>query len=432
MHIVYEALLKRKKENRPIKVALVGAGAMGRAVALQMSMSVPGMVVAVIANRTLKPSIRAYAEAGVENPKEVKQLKDLEACIRQGIPAVTDNVLMVCQAEGIDAVMEITGSIEFGANVSMEAIKNNKHLVLMNAELDGTIGPILKVHADKAGVVITNIEGDQPGVIMNLYHYVKAMGLKPVLCGNIKGLQDHYRTPTTQMGWAKKWKQDIFKVTSFADGTKISFEQSIVANATDMHVVQRGMMGPEVPPGTPIMDAVKLFSIDKVLGGDEKGIVDFIVGPDPNSGVFVLATMDHPEHRRYLNLYKVGEGPLYCFYTPHHLCYMEAPYSVARAVLFNESTIAPEYGPKVEVVATGKKELKKGEKLDMIGGYATYGQCENRETSRKGNLLPMGIAEDCVLKRNISKDEVITYDDVELPEDRLVDRLRIEQDSFFS
>ena len=114
----------------------------------------------------------------------------------------------------------------------------------MDAELDGTVGAILKVYADKAGVVITNADGDQPGVEMNLFRFVKSIGVKPVLCGNIKGLQDPYRNPTTQEGFAKKWGQNPAMVTSFADGTKISFEQAIVANATGMTIGQRGMYGP--------------------------------------------------------------------------------------------------------------------------------------------------------------------------------------------
>ena len=154
---------------------------------------------------------------------------------------------LLCKAGNIDVIVEVTGAVEFSSRVVFEAIKNKKHVVIMNAELDGTVGAILKVYADKAGVVITNADGDQPGVEMNLFRFVKGIGVKPVLCGNIKGLQDPYRNPTTQEGFAKKWGQNPYMVTSFADGTKISFEQAIVANATGMTIGQRGMFGPTVP-----------------------------------------------------------------------------------------------------------------------------------------------------------------------------------------
>jgi predicted homoserine dehydrogenase-like protein len=140
---------------------------------------------------------------------------------------------------------------------------------------------------------------------------------------------------------------------------------------------------------------------------------------------------NNPTHRHYLDLYKLGKGPLYCFYTPYHLCHFEIPNTVARAVLFNDATISPAGPPYVDVVATAKIDLKTGEKLDGIGFYMTYGQCENADTVQSERLLPMGLAEGCRLKRDIHVDEVITYEDVELPEGRLCDKLRDEQNSYF-
>jgi predicted homoserine dehydrogenase-like protein len=300
----------------------------------------------------------------------------------------------------------------------------------MNAELDGTIGPILKTHADRAGVVYTNADGDQPGVIMNLFRFVKGIGVKPVLCGNIKGLQDPYRNPTTQAGFARQWKQKAHMVTSFADGTKISFEQAIVANATGMTVAKRGMYGPTVPSGTPIKEAPNWYPSESLLVGD--GIVDYVVGAEPGPGVFVLGTHDHPTQQHYLNLYKLGEGPFYCFYTPYHLCHFEVPTTIARAVLFNDAAIAPIGGPRVDVVATAKIDLKCDQTLDGMGYYMTYGQAEKSEVVNREALLPMGLAEGCRLKRDISKDSVLTYDDVELPIGRLCDKLRSEQNNYFA
>ncbi|PSB57768.1 NAD(P)-dependent oxidoreductase, partial [filamentous cyanobacterium CCP1] len=310
----------------------------------------------------------------------------------------------------------------------LEAINHRKHIVLMNAELDGTIGPILKVYADRAGVIFSGCDGDQPGVEMNLYRYVKSIGFTPLLCGNIKGLQDPYRNPTTQEGFAQRWGQKAHMVTSFADGSKISFEQAIVANATGMKVAKRGMLGYDVSGH--IDEMTKLYDVDqlKELGG----IVDYVVGAKPGPGVFVYATQDDPKHQHYLNYYKMGEGPLYSFYTPYHLCHFEVPLSVARVVLFNDPVLAPSAGPMVDVIATAKIDLKAGETLDGIGYYMTYGQCENSDVVLAQRLLPMGIAEGCRLKRDIPKDQVLTYDDVELPEGRLCDRLRAEQNAYFA
>lgn len=430
MIIVDKALERREQEGNPIRVAMVGAGFMGRGIALQLCGAVRGMRLVAIANRHLAEAERAYGEAGVTEVGRVASVGSLEEAIRRGRYAVTEDAMLLCQADNVDAVLEVTGTVEFGAHVVLEALAHHKHVIMMNAELDGTVGPVLKMHADKAGVIMTNVDGDQPGVTMNLYRFVKGIGVKPVLCGNIKGLHDPYRNPTTQEVFARQWKQKPPMVTSFADGTKISFEQAIVANATDMRVGKRGMYGPTVPAGTSIQEAAHWYPLRALLDGP--GIVDYVVGAAPSPGVFVLGTHDHPTQQHYLNLYKLGSGPLYCFYTPYHLCHFEVPSTVARAVLFGDAAIAPLGSPLVDVVATAKIDLKAGQVLDGLGCYMTYGQGENSEVVQAENLLPMGLAEGCRLTRDIPRDQVLTYQDVDVPEGRLCDKLRAEQNAHFA
>jgi predicted homoserine dehydrogenase-like protein len=362
--IVDRALRARAAAGRPIRVGMIGAGFMGRGVANQIVNSVPGMTLAAVSNRHVAAARRAYAEAGVEGVVEVDTVAALEDAVARGRPAVTADALLLCQAGNIDALVDVTGDVEFGARVTMAAIEHGKHLVTMNAELDATVGPILKVYADRAGVMLTAADGDQPGVQMNLYRFVQSIGLTPLLCGNIKGLQDPYRTPTTQAGFAAKWGQNVNMVTSFADGTKISFEQAIVANGTGMRVARRGMYGYEHPGH--VDELTGRYDVEELraLGG----IVDYVVGSKPGPGVFVLGTHDDPKQRHYLNLYKLGEGPLYSFYTPYHLCHFEVPLSVARAVLFGDPVLQPLGGPVVDVVATAKRDLAAGVIVDGLGG----------------------------------------------------------------
>lgn len=428
MIIVDRALRAREEEGNPIRVGMIGAGFMGRGVANQIVNSVPGMRLVAVANRTLENARRAFTEAGVEAVHEVSTLEALEDAVRTGRPAVTEDALLLCRAPGIDCLIEVTGDVEFGAQVTVEAIAHGKHMVTMNAELDATVGPLLRQMADRAGVILTAADGDQPGVEMNLYRYVRSLGLTPLLCGNIKGLQDPYRTPTTQRAFAERWGQNPHMVTSFADGTKISFEQAIVANGTGMRVAQRGMRGLEFAGH--VDELRHMYDADELrrLGG----VVDYVVGAKPGPGVFVYATHDDPKQRHYLNLYKLGEGPLYSFYTPYHLCHFEVPLSVARAVLFGDPVLQPLGAPVVDVVATAKRDLAAGETIDGLGGYLTYGQCENADVTAGERLLPMGLAEGCRLRRAVPRDAVLTYDDVELPGGRLAVRLRAEQDRIFA
>jgi predicted homoserine dehydrogenase-like protein len=429
MQIVDTALEQRRREGNPIRVAMVGAGFMGRGIALQILGSVPGVRLVGIANRNLEKAHRAYAEAGADDVVEVASDDELDAAISAGRYAVTEDPLLLARSPQVEAVIEVTGAVESGARTVTTAIENGKHAILMNAELDGTVGPLLRQLADAAGVVYTNADGDQPGVQLNLFRFVKTIGVRPVLCGNIKGLHDPYRNPTTQEGFAKQWGQNPRMVTSFADGTKISFEQAIVANATGMRVAKRGMHGPTVETGTHIDHSRELFDPDELQDGP--GIVDYVVGAVPSPGVFVLGTHDHPTQQHYLNLYKMGEGPLYCFYTPWHLCHFEVPITIARAVLFQDAAIAPLGPPLVEVVAAAKVDLETGQELDSLGGYLTYGLAENADVAAAERLLPLGLAEGCRVVRDVAKDAVLTYDDVEIPPGRLIDRLREEQASRF-
>jgi predicted homoserine dehydrogenase-like protein len=428
MILVDNALKAREAEGRPIRVGIVGAGFMTQGLTNHICRSVPGMRVAAISNRKPNRARDVFHYAGQTNVVQVETQRELDQAIRANIPTITDDALLLARSEVIDVIVDITGSVEFGAHLALEAFKHRKDVVLMNAEIDATIGPILQVYAKRYGVILSACDGDEPGVQMNLCRWVRGLGLIPRVVGNIKGLQDPYRNPTTQKGFAEKWGQNPAMVTSFADGSKISFEQTIVANATGFKVRSRGMSrGLEYRDD--IMQIGKLYDIDELrsLGG----IVDYVVGT-PLTKVFVLAEHTDVKQQKYLNLYKMGEGPLYPFFIPYHLVHLEVPSSIARVVLFRDSIAPPIAGPVVEVCAVAKRDLKAGETLDDYGMYMTYGEAVNTAEMSKQQYLPEGLVEGCKLRRNINKDDVLTYADVDLPADRLADRLRAEQYKHFS
>jgi predicted homoserine dehydrogenase-like protein len=430
--LVDTALAKRVAAGEPpIRVGMIGAGFMASGVLLQVNLAYRDSIrIVAVANRTVAKAVQAYADAGQEGAVVCDTAPALARAIEAGRPAVTEDPMLVATSPHVDVVLEVTGAVEEAIAPVVAAIEHGKHVALMNPELDGTLGPLLKAKADKMGVVFTDVDGDQPGVEGNLWRFVKGLGVRPVLCGNIKGLQDPYRTPTTQAAFAEKWGQKPHMVTSFADGTKVSFEQAVVANMTGMTVARRGCHGYTVEPGTPITEAAKLWDPDELLKGP--GIVDYVVGASPGPGVFVLGTIEHPRQRHYLNLYKLGEGPIYCFHTPYHLCHFEVPATLARAALFGDATIAPAGGPCVEVVTVAKRDLKAGEVIDELGGYLAYGECEDAGEAARARHLPIGVAAGTKLRRDLPRDAVLSYDDVELPDGRLVDRYRAEQDALFA
>lgn len=423
MIIVDDASKAREKQGRPIRVAMIGAGFMGQGLTNQIVNSVPGMRMVAVQNRHLERAFHVYRYSGVEDIIKATTQTQVENAVRGGKAVVTEDPFLLARSEQVDVLVDVTGSVEFGAQIVLEAFKHGKDVILMNAELDATIGPILHVYAKKYGVILSPCEGDEPGIQMNLFRWVKGLGLTPRVIGNIKGLQDPYRNPDTQKAFAEKWGQNAAMVTSFADGSKINFEQTIMANATGFVVKSRGMSrGLEYRDD--VMKIGRLYDIDELrqLGG----IIDYVVGT-PLTKVYCLAEHPDPKQQHYLNLYKLGDGPLYSFFIPYHLVHFEVPNAIARVVLFRDPVAQPLGGPVVEVCAVAKRDLRANEVLDDYGMYMTYGEAVNVDEMSKKRYLPEGLVDGCRLKREIKKDDVITYDDVDLPPNRLADRLRAEQ-----
>src|SRR3984957_16756391 len=186
MIIVDTALERRQQEGNPIRIGMVGAGYMGQGMAAVIERNMVGMRVVAIANRTVETAERAFADAGLEDSVEVSDQETLDTVVASGGRAVTADPLLLCRSPQIEAIIECTGQVEEGARTVTEAIANGKHVMLMNAELDATVGPILKVLADRAGVVITNADGDEPSGAMNMFRFVRSIGYRPVLAGNVK------------------------------------------------------------------------------------------------------------------------------------------------------------------------------------------------------------------------------------------------------
>jgi predicted homoserine dehydrogenase-like protein len=397
---------------------------------LQLCTPLVGMRLVAIANRHVDGAQRAWHDAGVNDAVVANSQREVDAAIAAGRPVVTTDPALLGHAAEIDVLIEATGHVETSARTVLEAIAGGKHVVLMNAELDATVGPLLKAKADEAGVVFTNCDGDEPGITLNLLRHVNSIGYRPVMAGNIKGFLDRYRTAETQRGFAEKTGQNPTMCAAYADGTKLCLEACVVANATGFEVGRRGMFGPKCAHVKDIAEQIsKLVSPEELLACP---LVDFALQAEPGSGVFVVGYNDQPSKQHYMSYLKMGDGPLYVFYRPHVLPHLEAPLTAARAVLFGDAAVAPRGAPVCEVVTIAKRNLQAGDVLDGLGGFNCYGLIENVPTSRREKLLPIGVSANCRLLRNVSKDEAISYDDVELPLGRLCDQLRREQDLYFS
>jgi len=419
------ALRAREANGNPIRVGLVGAGATSRAIALQLGTPAPGIRLVAIANRTPEHAERAFREAGITTWECVDSAQNADAAIAQSGAVLTEDPMVLTACENIDLIVEVTGTIDPAAGVVLDAFSHGKHVVMVNAELDSLLGPILKQKADQAGVVVTNTDGDEPGVAMTLFRYLRSLGLRPVAAGNIKGMVDYYRTPETQREFAERNDQDVWKVTSFADATKLSMETTVLANATGFQVGRRGMYGPACDN---VREMANLLPADQMLG---TGLIDYALGAAPHTGAFVVVHEDSPLKKAQLAYYKLGDGPFYVFYTPFHLPHIQIPSTIGRAIVHQDPTVAPIAGPVCEVVTVAKRDLKLGEQLDGIGGFCSYGLIDNALSARTMRALPIGLAQGCILRRDLSKDDVISVDDVSQPTGRLAEALWQEQNAIW-
>jgi predicted homoserine dehydrogenase-like protein len=414
-------LRDREAAGRPIRIGVIGAGATGRAIALQLGTPVPGMRLVGIANRTLANGERAFREAGISSWRAAESAAQANASIEKGVPVLTDDPSVLTSCDNVDLIVEVTGGVNIAASTVLNAFDHGKNVVLVNAELDSYIGPILKSKADAAGVVLTHTDGDEPGVAMTLLRYLRTTGLRPVAAGNLKGMVDYYRNPDTQKAFAAKNDQDVRKVTSFADSTKLSMEATVLSNATGFRPGRRGMYGPACKE---VREMANLLPAEEML---KTGLVDYALGAAPYTGAFVIVYEDSPLKKTQLAYYKLGDGPFYVFYTPFHLPHIQIASTIGRAAIHRDPTVTPLGGPVSEVLAVAKRDLKAGERLDGIGGFCTYGLIDSAIEARAIEGLPIAMSEGCVLLKDVPKDRALSLHDVEVPARRLADGLWHEQ-----
>jgi len=162
-----------------------------------------------------------------------------------------------------------------------------------------------------------------------------------------------------------------------------------------------------------VEEALDVFDHEQLINGP--GYVDYILGAEPSFGVFVVGYNDEKWMRRYMKVYKMGEGPLYTFYVPSHLGPLETPVTIARAALLGDAAMTPIGAPVTDVVAYAKKDLQPGETLDGIGGFTVYGIMENSPQARAENLVPEGLTDQCIVVRPVLKDHPLTMEDIEIP-----------------
>lgn len=421
-------LKKLEEDNRQIKVALIGAGLMGKGMVSQM-MLMKGMIPAVVASNKIQDAIDAYILAGVsiEDIAIVKNLKQLNLAMERENFIATDIAEYATMGNLIDVVVDATGVPNVGAQIARDAIYNKKHIVMVNIETDVTVGPILNKLAKDAGVIYTGTAGDEPGSAKEIYDFADALGFDILAMGKGKNNPiDLEATPDTVRDKALENNLKPLRLASFVDGTNTMIEMAAMSNATGFLPDIRGGHGPTAT----VKDLSKIFSLKKDGGIlNSKEVVDYVHGIAP--GVFVVVTTKLPQVHEEMKYLSMGDGPNYVLYRPYHLTSLETPITIAKTVIYNEGTISPKYDyPVAEVITRAKKDLKAGEHLDGIGEYTILGSIDSYEFAKKENLVPIGlINKNAIVKRDIKKGEFISYDMIDLDKTTAIYKLREEQEA---
>src|SRR5690625_1380798 len=303
-----------------------------------------------------------------------------------------------------DLIVECSGDVIYGTEVIDKAMKASIPVITMNAELQVTTGSYFA----KRGF-ITEAEGDQPGCLASLHENVIQMGFKPLVYGNIKGFLNLDPTVEDMQYWSKRNGLRMDMTTSFTDGTKVQIEQTLVANGLNAGIAVDGLLAPSSDnlneTGAELADEAKRLGYP---------ICEYVLAPKAPPGVFITAEHDSRQ-KDALRYYKMGEGPYYTILQNYHLCHLEIMKTIKRVIDGRGILLNNGKNPSVSVAAIAKRTLKPGEIIDKgIGSFQVRGEAVNIVHSKEH--VPIGLLVNAVMKRHVDEGQIITFDDVELPE----------------
>ena len=442
---LYAKLLERETAGRPVTVGVIGAGKFGTMFLSQARLT-RGMHVAGVADLDVARARSQLKTAGW--PDGAYAAKSLDDAHKTRATAITDSAEALIADPRIEVIVEATGVPGAGIFHCLKAIENGKHIVMVNVEADAVAGPLLARKAKSAGVVYSLAWGDQPALICEHVDSIRAAGFKVICAGKGTRYEPHYHKSNPDNVWdildkylnisdRKSINPKMFN--SFVDGTKSGIEMTAVSNATGLVPQSDGL---HFPPATrfELADVCKPKNDGGTL--EESGVTEvtssvYRDGRDvPHHlalGTYVVFEGETDYARRCFKEYAMlpdKSGRYAALYRPIHMIGLELGVSVASAALRKEPTGAPT-GFRSDVVATAKRGLKAGEMLDGEGGFCVWGKQTPADVSLRDQLLPLGLAHNVKLKRDVPEGGALKWADVAYdPNDSAV-KMRREMESAF-
>jgi predicted homoserine dehydrogenase-like protein len=388
--------------GRDVRVALVGAGQMGRGFGYQI-FRMPGLSLALVVDVDPDRIRSLFNDIGIKDVVISTDFKVLSDAMSAGKATGTTTTEFISELP-YDIVVEATGIPDVGAQVTYSCLQAKKDVAVLNVEMDVTIGPLLHNMATSGGAVYTVCHGDEPIEAKVLVDFARDLQFEIVAAGKGKNnLFEPLSTPDTVRERAISRGMNPKMLCSFTDGSKTMTEMVALANATGLELSKRGMYGPNATIKT-LTDVFALQSDGGVL--DRPGVVDYCMG-DVAPGVFVIVRSDAPYINHEMTYLAMGPGPYFALYRPS---------------LFAPSLMA-------EVCTMAKKDLFPGDTIDGIGGYTVRGYADIAKDAKRDNLVPIGLIEGAIVQKPIKVGELISYDQVEVDESSLIVQLRRKQDN---
>lgn len=434
-------LAERNAEGRPVRVGLIGAGKFGSMI-LAQAKCIPGYHVVGVADLDLEKARGSLARVGW--PEARYGARSFGAAMDAGTTHLTQDAKALCEAEGIDCVIEATGHPIAGLRHAMAAIDAGKHVIMVNVEADVLCGAFLAERARQKGVVYSMAYGDQPAAICELVDWVQSCGFELVAAGKGMNFAPAYRYSTPDTVWSFfGWTEEEVAAgdfnpkmyNSFTDGTKAAIEMAAVANGTGLDCPEDGLAFP--PCG--LHDLAGTFKPEAEGGRLARaGLVDIAASREPDGrvvlnniqwGMFVTFRAPDAYTRdcfRQYGLQTDASGWYGSMWRPFHLIGLETSISVLSACLRGEPT-GSSLAYRGDAVATAKADLKAGSRLDGEGGFTVWAKAIPAARSARLGALPIGLAHDVVLRRDVARDQIVTFDDVDLTGEADILALRAEQ-----
>ena len=411
-------LTAHAERHKPITIGLAGAGQMGTDIVVQVGL-MPGMRIGAISEIRLQNAIDAVTMSGRERGDivEASSADSIDRAIESNRIAVTGDYKALCAAAHIDVIIDATGNPNVGTLVALEAMRNGKHVVMLNVEADITIGRFLKAEADKAGVVFTGAAGDEPACTLELIAFAQSCGFDIVAAGKGKNNPLQFDAMPEQFeAEARARNMSARMLVEFVDGSKTAIEMTAIANATGLKPDKPGMHGPAAG-----RDQLAQVLCTKDDGGilSKAGVVDYSIGKGVAPGVFCIVKPRHDRVIERMADLKMGPGPCFALMRPYHLTSLEVPLSAARAVLHKRADMVPLDRPVAESVAVAKRDLAPGQMLEAIGLHDYRGFAMTWEDARDEGAIPLGLAEKAKVTLPVKAGERLTYKNC-VPDDSMI------------